>query len=594
MEFLVAGPARPEKPVLNPSKYPVPTGRGYSIYGEQPGWIYNPWEDRYIPDRKMQGQYAIDSGAADKPKTQPGLGATIGTGAAVVGTGALIGQYGRDGGQWLGEQMFSTQTPVVPTPPKPPALALDPVAPVAPVAHPAAPPSSGGMIGPGSGIETSASGVLTIPRGTEVPPGYTAVGTANGGASEIVIPVDQVGADGSVNLGNIGLGVLGAVQLYGGYQAYQQGDFVGAGMGAVGGGTAIAAAAGSTTALDALPVVGAVTGVYTGYKTAEMVGDAPAGGQRNSSATIGGASAGAGIGAGIGSVVPVVGTVAGAIVGGIIGAAAGFASSFFGSSKDKYQMMRDQGRGFLKEHGILDENYLGTLADGSKFDFGKDGKGQVKLDYDDPTTGESIAFADVLAGAEGFSGNAREGMANLYAGAALSNAGGDAKKVKENFTHFAQQRGLNADAVQNELNRQLAADLISRDEFDAISATVPRYLGAPKTVKPGDPPIAAPEQAPEQAPGGAPVAQPPGSGSNGMIAPPPTPIVNAPSQPAPMAGLHEKGAGVAPVSGGMIGTAGGSYGTPYSGPIPTPQTFEQKVQQKYGGLMAPPPVQIRR
>jgi hypothetical protein len=79
-----------------------------------------------------------------------------------------------------------------------------------------------------------------------------------------------------------------------------------------------------------------------------------------------GLAAGAAAGAAAGSVVPVVGTIIGAAVGML-------ASRYAGSSKDKGQMRRDAVRGALQERGLLDENWRGTLADGSTTDFGKDG-----------------------------------------------------------------------------------------------------------------------------------------------------------------------------------------------------------------------------
>jgi hypothetical protein len=49
------------------------------------------------------------------------------------------------------------------------------------------------------------------------------------------------------------------------------------------------------------------------------------------------------------------------------------ASRYAGSSKDKGQMRRDAVRGALQERGLLDDNWQGTLADGTTTDFGKDG-----------------------------------------------------------------------------------------------------------------------------------------------------------------------------------------------------------------------------
>lgn len=47
------------------------------------------------------------------------------------------------------------------------------------------------------------------------------------------------------------------------------------------------------------------------------------------------------------------------------------------SGKSNAQLLRDDFRGSLKEAGIADEKYQVTLADGSKFDIGKDGKAKL-------------------------------------------------------------------------------------------------------------------------------------------------------------------------------------------------------------------------
>jgi hypothetical protein len=47
------------------------------------------------------------------------------------------------------------------------------------------------------------------------------------------------------------------------------------------------------------------------------------------------------------------------------------------SGKSDAQLLRDDFRGSLKEAGIADEKYQVTLADGSKFDIGKDGKAKL-------------------------------------------------------------------------------------------------------------------------------------------------------------------------------------------------------------------------
>lgn len=55
----------------DPSKYPM-TGKNYAKYGEQQGFVYNPWSDKYYPDPAAQKNWQIQNGLAEaevEPKT---------------------------------------------------------------------------------------------------------------------------------------------------------------------------------------------------------------------------------------------------------------------------------------------------------------------------------------------------------------------------------------------------------------------------------------------------------------------------------------------------------------------------------------------
>lgn len=88
----------------NPGKYPAPVGQNYNRYGEQPGYIYNPYTDKYLPDPKVQGEYLQSQGLGE-PKP-PGLGETIlpiaATAGALYGAQAaapqLVGSWGKGEG----------------------------------------------------------------------------------------------------------------------------------------------------------------------------------------------------------------------------------------------------------------------------------------------------------------------------------------------------------------------------------------------------------------------------------------------------------------------------------------------------------------
>ena len=86
----------------NPGKYPAPVGQNYNRYGEQPGYVYNPYTDKYLPDPKVQGEYLQSQGLGE-PKP-PGLGETIlpiaATAGALYGAQSLAPELV---GSWKGE-----------------------------------------------------------------------------------------------------------------------------------------------------------------------------------------------------------------------------------------------------------------------------------------------------------------------------------------------------------------------------------------------------------------------------------------------------------------------------------------------------------
>lgn len=310
---------------------------------------------------------------------------------------------------------------------------------------------------------------------------------------------------------------------------------------AVGGATAAGATlyattggAGSATASSVGSILGPIVGVYQGYKTAEYVADAPAGSKRNQMTTAGGAASGAAIGSYFGPW--------GTVIGGVVGAAAGLTLSLTGSSKDQYQMIRDKGREYLIEKGIIGQDYQGTLADGTKFDFGKDGKGLKKLDYDDPLTSEIISYADSIAAGEGFNGRSKDAMVELYTNAALSNANGNIDIAKANIRHFMQQRQFTPEAVEKELDRQEKAGLISSEErqiwADKVRASVggvtPSPMAPPAAAPPGTQPPAAPApgapKVQQYAPGSSRAAYVQAASGQGG----PLPGASVPYQPMPM------------------------------------------------------------
>lgn len=85
-----------------PSRYPIAVGPRYKIWGEQPGFIYNPYQDQYLPD--VEGQTAALQASGVLPKDpeapkDPSLFATL----LPIGGAALL----NTGGQELGKDLFS-------------------------------------------------------------------------------------------------------------------------------------------------------------------------------------------------------------------------------------------------------------------------------------------------------------------------------------------------------------------------------------------------------------------------------------------------------------------------------------------------------
>ncbi|NDC96538.1 hypothetical protein EB077_14635, partial [bacterium] len=76
------------------------------------------------------------------------------------------------------------------------------------------------------------------------------------------------------------------------------------------------------------------------------------------------------------------------------------------SGKSEAQQIRDDYRGFLKAEGVADDNYNVTLADGSTFDIGKDGKAKLtnadgktsrryyEIDWDNPLAQKAVEMID--------------------------------------------------------------------------------------------------------------------------------------------------------------------------------------------------------
>ncbi len=298
----------------------------------------------------------------------------------------------------------------------------------------------------------------------------------------------------NVNWGQVAQGGLAVAQMYNAYKSFKGGDKVGgsvnmaAGAGnlAASGALGASAQAGANSALGGylIPGLNVAAGAYGAYKTAELTGAMAAGKQRDRSAAMSGAMAGATIG----SAIPVVGTAVGAIVGAVAGYTG---SKFFGSKKDKGQFRRDMIRGVLKDQGILDADYNGTLADGTKTNFGMDGKklntkAMNVLQSNNPNAYEpTVQLGDALAASYGFMGDNARSLSRIYVNGALSNAKDDPNTAIANMRHFAKQQGITYDLIKSNLDEALSKNRIDQGGYNRILSSaqqlVPTGTTAPVT-----------------------------------------------------------------------------------------------------------------
>lgn len=329
------------------------------------------------------------------------------------------------------------------------------------------------------GIPYSQSGSLTITR--PVPPPTTVVDGSQAGVLDLsgnTTTIDtpngqqevpsEIANDSeflkTVDWNQIAQGAQTLMAAYTAYRLAKEKDYTGAALYGTYAGLGGASLAGSATASAAMPYAGPVVGAYGAYKTADYVGDAPAGSQRTKSAAAQGAVSGALIGSYFGPI----GTAIGAAVGGLGGAVA----SWTGSKKSAHQQQRDKVRSVLKDSGILDKDYLGTLADGTKFDFGKDGKFLEwrtidKIAEERPKEwDEAVKYGHVISATYGLSGQDLSEMTKWWGRAAVENSGGDLDVIKQNMRHFAQQQGLTYEQLQQNVQKRLEDNQISQEQAD--------------------------------------------------------------------------------------------------------------------------------
>lgn len=134
-------------------------------------------------------------------------------------------------------------------------------------------------------------------------------------------------------------------------------------------------------------VLGAAGAAYSGYQLIANWGNSDP-----MTGAVNGFTAGAYLGGAIGGGF-------GAAVGGVIGGVVGLVSGFFHrSGKGKDQLARDQVRDFMRENGMISQNWELQLADGSLYDIGKDGGAKLSnLDGQSSRRAYEVDFAHPLA-----------------------------------------------------------------------------------------------------------------------------------------------------------------------------------------------------
>lgn len=261
-------------------------------------------------------------------------------------------------------------------------------------------------------------------------------------------------------------------------------------------GESASATAGSTlagmlgTAASGAAIVG---GAYGAYKTIDAISKLPHG-QAVKTGTLGGAASGASIGTGI---LPGLGTAVGAAVG----AVAGFAAGQMGSGKSGEQMARDGWRSGLDAAGLISKDKEGawnvSLADGTKYDIGKDGKFKLQntgtnvdgkqdrfsydVDWSNPIAVDSVPAANLAAILTGVDPTSNQGK-DLYNKAVgqLSNAAtSNAKSIKDVQNNFKSiLKGVSPQDAAMRIESLRLGEKISEQEYGVYLDQINKIYGS--------------------------------------------------------------------------------------------------------------------
>ncbi|HQH26586.1 MAG TPA: hypothetical protein PLP17_04245 [Oligoflexia bacterium] len=230
-------------------------------------------------------------------------------------------------------------------------------------------------------------------------------------------------------------------------------------------------------------ILGGVGAAYSAYQLIDNFG-------RSDPRT--GAIHGATVGGYLGSWFGPAGTVFGTAIGTIGGAIAGM----FHSGKHKDHILRDHMRAALKEAGIIDSSNCFTLADGTLYDIGKDGKTKYlnldgtkrrayQIDFSNPLTPESIGWAQPIGALlTGGDPKLRTDLTGYIVNAAQSNAKTLAD-VQQNIAAIFLQTGISPEQALQGIDQMYRQGSLSSQEHAAyIHGLNVLFAGTTSTGKP--------------------------------------------------------------------------------------------------------------
>ncbi len=243
------------------------------------------------------------------------------------------------------------------------------------------------------------------------------------------------------------------------------------------------------------------------------------------------------------------------------------------TGKHEDQVSRDVIRDVLYDSGVMDKEFQITLADGSKFDIGKDGKNNIKsaagneinpydVDFSDPNAQQGVEWLNGLGAIMGAGDKKRQSDAVGMLLNAAQSTGNTPEQIRANLLKIYQDLGVTPEDAAATLDRMVEEEKISAEEAAIYKQGINELFDPNSPFAVSDPAALEPLPPAEMPEGAAPPAE--------------TPIPN--TEPAPTGGPASMPEGqpsaVSQTPGGgkmgMMGAAAGSPPTitgPQLGPV---------------------------